>query len=678
MPEPGSGRLISGLKLRFAVIIIALLGVLLFVLTYLGIQKSRSDSFELVRRQGAALLESLTLSSDNAIKANSLFDLLVQEKFSDLASFIEERPAMNYSSAELADMASRYGVDAILIYDNKLNVRAAGARGLFVGLAQIDSSIAPQVDSLWGDSLDDVDYEIPSAGIIEPPSMYFLKKTADRKFMIAMVSDALFYSSAKKDIGIGYLVQNIAREVGIEYILFQNEDGIVFSSRRIGPILKIDNDPFLKGALQSDTVLSRVYMLGDRKVLELVKPFSSVEYKAGLFRLGLSLEKYNEIVGGFDRQMIAMSVVIFAVLIFVILYLQGKQKRVFLDRSFRRMKSLSEKVFDSINSGLAVLSADGTVELVNRQFQEIFDIKEEDIIARNWSEMPFKDVIPFEKTLSGRQSQGEMESLLNLPSGRRFLLINIARLHEADGRDTGAVALVYDYTRIKELEETSRRRERLTELGDLAAGVAHEIRNPLNAISIAAQRLLAEFEPKEGSEEFRAFAGQIKAEANRLNDIVTRFLALARGQMKDLPTVNLSALVDDICRLFNLDINERRISFDSKIEPEIYLSGNADRLKQMIINLIRNSLEACRPGAGRIYIGLRKENDEPILTIVDNGSGIPEELRSKIFNPYFTTKNTGTGLGLAIVHQIVEEHHGRIEIISPPSGGTEFRIIFPK
>ena len=124
--------------------------------------------------------------------------------------------------------------------------------------------------------------------------MYFLKKTGDRKYIIAMVSDALFFSSAKKDIGIGYLVQNIAREVGIEYILFQNADGIVFSSRRIGPILKIENDSFLSEAMHSDSVLSRVYLLGDRKVLELVKPFSSVEYKAGLFRLGLSLEKYNE------------------------------------------------------------------------------------------------------------------------------------------------------------------------------------------------------------------------------------------------------------------------------------------------------------------------------------------------------------------------------------------------
>ncbi len=677
MPENQLGRLSAGFKFRFALIVIILLGLLLFVLTYLGIQKSRSDSFELMRRQGAALLESLTLSSDNAIKANSLFDLLVQEKFSDLAAFIEARPSMKYSPSELADMASQYGVDAILIYDDKLNVKSAGARGLFVSLAQIDSLIAPEVNTLLRDSLDDVDYEIPSAGTDEPSSMYFLKKTADRKHTIAMVSDALFFTSAKKDIGIGYLVQNIAREVGIEYILFQNADGIVFSSRRIGPILKIENDSFLSEAMHSDSVLSRVYLLGDRKVLELVKPFSSVEYKAGLFRLGLSLEKYNEIISGFDRQMIAMSIVIFAVFIFVILYLQGKQKRIFLDRSFRHIKSLSEKVFDSINSGLVVLDADGTVELVNRQFLAIFGVAEDNILSHPWAELPFGDVIPFEKILSGNQPQGEMEAILNAPTGRRFLLVNISPLHEASGQVSGAVAVVYDYTGIKELEETARRKERLTELGDLAAGVAHEIRNPLNAISIAAQRLLAEFEPKEGGEEFRSFAGQIKSEANRLNEIVTRFLALARGHMSNGRTVNLSEIVRDICVLLHLDMEERRVSLDTAIAPDLHMTGAGDRLRQMVINLIKNSLEACPPGSGRIAVKLEKTNEGLILTVGDNGAGIPDELKNKIFNPYFTTKEKGTGLGLAIVHQIVEEHHGRIELLSPPSGGTVFRMIFP-
>lgn len=670
--ENSSGRAWT----KFILLVVALLAILLFVLTYIGIQRSRGDSLQLVKQQAAALIESLTLSSENAIKASSFFDLLVQEKFSDLVGFLETYENMDLSSPELADFASGYGVDAILIFDSEMNLKASGARGIFVDLNNIYGFVIPEMESLLSDPAGQSSFQIIEGELPTEVSVYYLAKTSDRKFIVAIVSDALFYSEAKKSIGIGYLIQNIADEVGIEYILFQTLEGIVFSSRKIDPILKIEKDSFLKEALDTDSILSREQIFNDRRILELVKRFSSVEYGEGLFRLGVSLEKYYDIVAGYDRQMIVLSGVIFAVLVLSLFYLTGKQKRIYLDRSFKRMKSLSEKVFDNINAGLIAVGKEGKIEMANNQFLTVFDIQE-DIIGKQWENYPFENIIPFAEILSGRRSAGEMESILSVSAGKKHLLINTGKLYDHANRLSGVVAVVYDYTRIRELEAAARRKERLTELGDLAAGVAHEIRNPLNAISIAAQRLLSEFEPKENVEEFKSFSRQIKSEADRLNEIVARFLSMAKGKGQIVDRINISKVVEETIELASLGLEEKKITVKSNIEPAVTASISEDRFKQLVINLIKNAVEACERKGGDITVTLVRQGGQAVLSIVDTGVGIPDDIKEKIFSPYFTTKEKGTGLGLSIVYQVVEEFGGQVDVLSPPDGGTEFRIRFP-
>ena len=678
MPSLNSNRKYDFIRGRFILPLAVIFGILLFILTYLGIQKSRSDNLQLLRRQGAALLESLTLSADNAIKANTFFDLLVQEKFSDLAGFLETRPNLEFSAPELADFASGYGVDAILIFDNEMNLKASGARSVFVNINSIYGYIIPAMKSLLADTVNQTSFQFVEGNVPGDVRLYFLTRTSDQKYVIVIASDALFYSQAKENIGIGFLVQNIAREVGVEYIMFQTMEGIIFSSRKIGPVLKIEKDPFLQAALAADSVVWREYESEGAPILELAKRFSSVEYSEGIFRLGIPLDKYYEIVAGYNRQMIFLSFLIFAALLLAALYLSGKQKRIYLDQSYRQMKSLSEKVFESINAGIIAVGCDGRVEMVNRQFLNIFEAVENDVVGRQWSALKFHSIISLDKVLFGEKKAGEDEETLRVPAGSKHLLINTGRIHDEKGDLTGAVAVIYDYTHIRELEESARRRERLTELGDLAAGVAHEIRNPLNAISIAAQRLLGEFEPKENIDEFNAFAGQIKTEAGRLNDIVNRFLSMARDRGKASQDINISDVLDDTIKLVDLGIQRDDIKIVADIQPEVFASVSEDRFKQLVINLVRNAVQACEKMGGEVIIGFKEESESLILSVKDTGPGIPENIRNKIFTPYFTTRDKGTGLGLSIVHQIVEEFGGRIEVFSPEGGGAEFRVKIPK
>ncbi len=663
---------------RYHLPILIILAILLFVFAYLGMQKSRSDSLELLRIQGAALISSLTQSADNAIKANSFFDLLVQEKFSDLAGFVTTREQLDFSYEELADFAAAYGVDGIFIFDAELGLVTYGLRGVFLNPDDIIDEYYPDLEVFRDDSASFRDFMMMTGSLPGDVSMYYFEKTMDREHIIVIAADALFYSEAKKNIGIGYLVQNIGHELGIVYILFQTPEGIIFSSRNIGPVLKIEKDAFLSQALACDTTCSREHAFDGREILELAKAFESDEYGSGVFRLGISLDRYHEIVSGFDRQMIILSLVIFAVLVLFVLYVQGKQKRIYLDRSYRRIQSLAEKVFESMNSGLVVVGPDGTVELANPEFLRTFSVDENAVLGQKWRDLPFAEVIPITELLAGRETAEELETVYAGPGGRRYLLVTTARLYQQGNRSTGVAAVIYDYTRVRELEEDSRRRERLTELGDLAAGVAHEIRNPLNAISIAAQRLLSEFEPKTNIDEFQEFTGQIKSEANRLNEIVTRFLALARSRGKRGEAVNLSVLVEDTVKLLRLGLERDDITITATVSPDIAVNGIEDRFKQMLLNLGRNAIEACETDGGEVSVILRETEDEIVMSVIDTGPGIPDELKRRVFTPYISTKDSGTGLGLSIVHRIVEEHAGRIEIHSPPSGGTEFRVLFKK
>ena len=657
--------------------LIAIIGILLFAMTYLGIQKSRGDNLQLLRQQGGALLESLTLSADNAIKANSFFDLLVQEKFSDLAGFLEIRPDLDFSAPELSDFASAYGVDAILIFDNEKNLKASGARGVFVNINDIYRFVIPEMENLLVDTVNQSSFQIIEGRLPGDVRLFYLTRTSDQKYVVVIASDALFYAQAKENIGIGFLVRNIAREVGVEYIIFQTMDGIVFSSRKIGPLLKIEKDPFLQTALAVDSIVWREYESEGRPILELAKKFSSVEYEEGIFRLGIPLEKYYDIVAGYNQQMIFLSILIFAALVLAAMYFTGKQKRVYLDQSYRRMKSLSEKVFDSINAGIIAVGSDGKTEMVNRPFLNIFECEERDVLGRSWRGLEFSDIIPFDKILAGEKGTGEDELTLKVPTRSKHLLINTGRIYDENKNITGAVAVIYDYTHIRELEETARRRERLTELGDMAAGVAHEIRNPLNAISIAAQRLLGEFEPKENAEEFDSFARQIKSEAGRLNDIVTRFLSLAREKGKASGSVDISKVIRETVNLVVIGHQREDIAVESEIETGISANLSEDRLKQLVINLVRNAVDACEKNGGRVTVRLERRGDDIFLSVKDTGPGVPEDIRHKIFTPYFTTRDRGTGLGLSIVHQIVEEFGGAIEVVAPDEGGVEFLIKFP-
>jgi signal transduction histidine kinase len=272
----------------------------------------------------------------------------------------------------------------------------------------------------------------------------------------------------------------------------------------------------------------------------------------------------------------------------------------------------------------------------------------------------------------------EEEKTIHLESRRLITSINTSVLMNDRGEIDSAFAVIKDLTEKHALEENLRRQEKLTAMGQLASGVAHEIRNPLNAIGMISQRLDKEFEPNQDSEEFHELTRIISAESRRIDAIIQQFLKFARPAQLNLEKTNLNELIESTVALLKSQADQLHIGISAHLQllPSTLLDRN--QMKQALLNLIRNSLEAIA-GKGSIDIrsALTELKNEILIEINDTGMGIDPETLPKIFNLYFTTKAKGTGLGLSLVNQIISQHNGRIEVESAVGKGTTFYVYLP-
>jgi len=227
------------------------------------------------------------------------------------------------------------------------------------------------------------------------------------------------------------------------------------------------------------------------------------------------------------------------------------------------------------------------------------------------------------------------------------------------------------------LEEERARRERSFALGELASGVAHEIRNPLNAIHVVAQRLGREFVPTQDEAEYRQLTGTVRGEVGRINRIVEQFLRYARPAAPDLRPTDAAALVRNVVTLVQGRFEAKGVAIAVSAPARLDLVADPDLLRQALHNLLDNALAACPAGA-RTDVELRADGDRVLLVVSDTGCGIAPADLDRIFNLYHTTKPDGTGLGLAVVDQVAAQHGGRAQADGRPGGGAVFTLDLPR
>ena len=343
-------------------------------------------------------------------------------------------------------------------------------------------------------------------------------------------------------------------------------------------------------------------------------------------------------------------------------------------QSYDRLASLYKQIFDDISTGIITVDALHRISSFNNAAQEITGYQKEKIMGRRIADkLP---VIGLNTAVNSR-----LEARLTRPDGKTIPVgYSSTRLRGPDGRGDGWIITIQDLSQIKKMEEKVRQNEKMAAIGEMAAGIAHEFRNPLAAVSGSAQFLAHELT---GNPIHQRLMNIIIRESDRLNKSISDFLQFSKPTTPEKNWFSLNGLLDEA-----LEILEKNSAWKERLEiirdfpATTDCWGDASLLKQVLINIIDNALHAPGEQRGEIWLSVRETVSSAgaefiILTIADNGPGIAENLLDKIFHPFFTTREDGTGLGLSIVHQIVTSHGGSIDVESVPSKGTTFEISLP-
>jgi PAS domain S-box-containing protein len=345
------------------------------------------------------------------------------------------------------------------------------------------------------------------------------------------------------------------------------------------------------------------------------------------------------------------------------------------------LKEFNESIIESINVGLLAVDLDGRVTRLNSALEEILDISRNGAIGERVENLFSEDFTDTLRQVLGND-RWRLRNTRNIYkihtatfTGRTLVLnISIAPLQD----QTGALVVLEDVTSRVRLEEQLLQREKLSSIGLLAAGVAHEVNTPLTGVSSYTQMLLgmfAETDPK------HALLLKVRRQAERATNIVNNLLNFSRtGDATEFTEIDISRVLDDTLQLLEPQLRGNQIEIIRAYDPDCpQIFGNAGKLQQVFTNLLLNARDAI-PAGGSIKISTTPAEDHSLtIEVSDSGMGIAPENVAKIYDPFYTTKGVGrgTGLGLAVSYGIVQEHSGHISVESNPGRGTTFRITLP-
>jgi signal transduction histidine kinase len=347
-------------------------------------------------------------------------------------------------------------------------------------------------------------------------------------------------------------------------------------------------------------------------------------------------------------------------------------------------------IVNSMRNGVIAFRRDGTLALMNDEAYRTFGL------TPSPSDLgrPFADVLrerpEIIRVLSGAFELSHLPNRaeLRLKDLHRVIGYTLSQVREDGGTAIGAVMFFKDLTRVEQIEEQERLRDRLASLGEMAAGIAHELKNPLAGIEVMAGLLRRQVAD---SKDAQSLLADILSEAKLANAIVVEMLEFVRPVRLQVERTDLGDVLQQSVTMAESKARRGDVSVTMKIEPGLpVIDGDHHQLAQVFTNLIANAFEAL-DGKGRIMIsaatsaieadpafaGVHPPTPAVVVDVADDGPGVPADVTDKIFNPFFTTKVTGTGLGLAIVRKIVDAHDGRIDVSSAAEAGTRFRVTLP-
>jgi two-component system, sporulation sensor kinase E len=355
----------------------------------------------------------------------------------------------------------------------------------------------------------------------------------------------------------------------------------------------------------------------------------------------------------------------------------GKIKKIMIELSTE--KELYRLVFESMIEGVIVTDRDNKIILINRAMEEFLAIPKERAYSQQLEYCNFDPEVKGLLDDATEKNERIIDREIHLRrTNKAFTLTLLPLLHNDE--NVGNIIILVDITEKKEREIQLRQAESLAALTTLSAGVAHEIKNPLASIDIHIQLLRKQIAKRKGEnvKNMENLLVIVKEEIDRLNSIVQDFLFAVKPMNMNLSRESINEIMKEMMDFLKYELQEADVSVMLEFEeglPEVFVDPKY--LKQAILNVVKNSIEAL-DGGGRLNVKTEEaSNGDVLIHIIDNGKGIPENIIGKIFEPYFTTRKFGTGLGLVIVYKIIKELGGDIKVSSKENEGTAVSIKLP-
>ena len=656
------------LQPRTLLIIFLVMAVLMISSALIELQQSKKELLTLMERQAHSLLESLIIASQNSLKSSELLQKLSKDRLLNNASLVKDLFEKNLVNNDLLrEISEKNKIFRINIFNSSGQKIYASHQQEHFDLPENNSPLEI-LQPIFSGETDTLIIGIKAARY-EEGYRYAVALAAKNNSAIVLNIDASQILNFEREIGFGKLLRNVIQNEEIIYVALQDSFHILAASGNVKQLERIEQSKFLSSALMDSTFKARTVVFDSLEVFETVHPFGYRGETIGLFRIGLSLQPIEEINSRIFRRLIIITIILIlsGSILFTLIFV--RQRYDLLQKQYQVVETYSSNIIQNVSDAIIVFDKIKGIKIFNKTAELLFKKQEKDVLGLTVNQLlPKQDFDNF-------PSMQQVE--LNLNHQVMYLLVSRSTLFDSEGIEN-TILIIRDLTRQKKLEEQMQRKERLSAMGELASGVAHEIRNPLNTIGTIAQQLRKDFKPVENKEEFSQLSGLVYKEVKRINTTIEDFLKFARPQPLTPSEFELKNLIAQIKQQY------QSMAKAHQIELKIYQKWNGNviwdekQIKQVLMNLMQNAIDAIK-NDGMVTLSVNKTADNEIeIMIKDNGAGMLPEIRSKIFNLYYTTKAKGTGIGLSIVQKIVYEHGGVISVESEPEKGTSFTVKLPE
>jgi two-component system sensor histidine kinase HydH len=659
-------------QIHFLIIIFFIIAGLMISSAVIELQQSKKELYQLMTKQSHSLLQSLIIASKNTLRAITYLDEVTNQRLLNNAVLIKSMYENNrINNVILSDICRENKIFRIHVF-NKDGIRIYSSHQP-ISSEQLSGFNTQQfLQPIFNGTQDTIQIGYRESQGQRGYRFAIAISAKDRSAIVLNV-DATEMLNFKRDIDFGALIRQITDgNPEIVYLALQDTLNILAASGKV----KYLKNPALSYRFQKsyadDSFQTRTVSLDTIQVFEAVHPFIYDDQMVGLFRMGLSLEPIQEINKRIYRRLIVISFILIIIGFVLLVYLFTRQRLNILQRQYTAIETYSSNIISHVSDAIIVLDSGRCIKIFNDAAEMLFKKNRNKILGTHLNSI--FDTDSYRTLLEEPSLLKHMDCLVE---GKKLnLLISKSLFEESDG-NRNTILVIRDLTEQKQLEAQLERKQRLTAMGELASGVAHEIRNPLNTIGTIVQQLNKDFEPVNNSNEYHELTELVHSEVKRINDTVQDFLRFARPEPIEIAEFSLQEFLKQLHKQYQSVLAQNKISLNIKYNKDFIVKWDERKIKQVFINLLQNSIEAIDTNGNIDIIIIDIPNNELEIRFSDDGPGLDQAIRDKIFNLYFTTKAKGTGIGLSIVQRIIYEHNGVISIDENIRKGTTFIIHLP-